>query len=313
MENIILAFKVVFPILVYISLGYFFKSIKLYDTKGIKVVNDLVFKLFLPCLLFYNIYTTKVDEILNIPFIIYAISFVVIMFIILMVTVPFFIRDNSKCGVFIQGIFRSNFVLFGLPVSTTLLSEGNAGLTSLSIAFIVPLYNVLAVICLERFRKNKVNFWAIIKGILKNPLIIASALGVVFLVLDIKMPDFCGNVVRDLSRVATPLALVGLGGSFTFSAIKGNTLKLMFLLLFKLLIVPFTAIFLGAYVFGFEGAAIVTLISAFASPTAVSSFTMAQSMGGDSDLAAQTVVFTSVFSILTVFFIVAVTKSLNLF
>lgn len=313
MENIILAFKVVFPILVYISLGYFFKSIKLYDTKGIKVVNDLVFKLFLPCLLFYNIYTTKVDEILNIPFIIYAISFVVIMFIILMVTVPFFIRDNSKCGVFIQGIFRSNFVLFGLPVSTTLLSEGNAGLTSLSIAFIVPLYNVLAVICLERFRKNKVNFWAIIKGILKNPLIIASALGVVFLVLDIKMPDFCGNVVRDLSRVATPLALVGLGGSFTFNAIKGNTLKLMFLLLFKLLIVPFTAIFLGAYVFGFEGAAIVTLISAFASPTAVSSFTMAQSMGGDSDLAAQTVVFTSVFSILTVFFIVAVTKSLNLF
>ena len=313
MENIILAFKVVFPILVYISLGYFFKSIKLYDTKGIKVVNDLVFKLFLPCLLFYNIYTTKVDEILNIPFIIYAISFVVIMFIILMVTVPFFIRDNSKCGVFIQGIFRSNFVLFGLPVSTTLLSEGNAGLTSLSIAFIVPLYNVLAVICLERFRKNKVNFWAIIKGILKNPLIIASALGVVFLVLDIKTPDFCGNVVRDLSRVATPLALVGLGGSFTFSAIKGNTLKLMFLLLFKLLIVPFTAIFLGAYVFGFEGAAIVTLISAFASPTAVSSFTMAQSMGGDSDLAAQTVVFTSVFSILTVFFIVAVTKSLNLF
>ena len=313
MENIILAFKVVFPILVYISLGYFFKSIKLYDTKGIKVVNDLVFKLFLPCLLFYNIYTTKVDEILNIPFIIYAISFVVIMFIILMVTVPFFIRDNSKCGVFIQGIFRSNFVLFGLPVSTTLLSEGNAGLTSLSIAFIVPLYNVLAVICLERFRKNKVNFWAIIKGILKNPLIIASALGVVFLVLDIKMPDFCGNVVRDLSRVATPLALVGLGGSFTFSAIKGNTLKLAFLLSLKLLIVPFTAIFLGAYVFGFEGAAIVTLISAFASPTAVSSFTMAQSMGGDSDLAAQTVVFTSVFSILTVFFIVAVTKSLNLF
>ena len=127
------------------------------------------------------------------------------------------------------------------------------------------------------------------------------------------MPDFCGNVVRDLSRVATPLALVGLGGSFTFSAIKGNTVKLAFLLFFKLLIVPFTAIFLGAYAFGFEGAAIVTLISAFASPTAVSSFTMAQSMGGDSDLAAQTVVFTSVFSILTVFIIVAITKSLNLF
>ena len=313
MDSIILAFKVVFPILVYISLGYFFKAIKLYDTKGIKVANDLVFKLFLPCLLFYNIYTTQIDEILNIPFIVYTFSFVVILFIILMVTVPFFIKENSKCGVFIQGIFRSNFVLFGLPVSTTLLSEGNAGLTSISIAFIVPLYNVLAVICLERFRKNKVNIRAILKGILKNPLIIASALGVIFLAADIKMPDFCSNVVRDLSRVATPLALVGLGGSFTFSAIKGNTVKLAFLLSLKLLIVPLTAIFLGAYAFGFSGAAVVTLISAFASPTAVSSFTMAQSMGGDSDLAAQTVVFTSAFSILTVFIIVALTKSLNLF
>ena len=313
MDSIILAFKVVFPILVYISLGYFFKAIKLYDTKGIKVANDLVFKLFLPCLLFYNIYTTKIDEILNIPFMIYTFSFVVIMFIILMVIVPFFIKENSKCGVFIQGIFRSNFVLFGLPVSTILLSEGNVGLTSISIAVIVPLYNVLAVICLERFRQSKVNVWAIIKGIIKNPLIIASALGVIFLVADIKLPDFCSNVVRDLSRVATPLALVGLGGSFTFSAIKGNTVKLAFLLSLKLLIVPLTAIFLGAYAFGFSGAAVVTLISAFASPTAVSSFTMAQSMGGDSDLAAQTVVFTSAFSILTVFIIVALTKSLNLF
>lgn len=313
MDSIILAFKVVFPILVYVSIGYFFKLIKLYDGNSIKVANDLVFKLFLPCLLFYNIYTTEINEVFNTKLIIYAVSFVVILFTLLMIIVPFFIKDNSKCGVYIQGIFRSNFVLFGLPVTTSLLGEGNAGLTSISIAFIVPLYNVLAVICLESFRKSKVNFMNILKGIIKNPLIIASALGVIFLVFKIKMPDFCSNVIRDLSRVATPLALVGLGGSFTFSAVKGNIKMLSSLIALKLIIVPVAAIFLSAYVFGFKGAEVVMLISAFASPTAVSSFTMAQSMGGDSDLAAQTVVFTSVFSILTVFAIIAVTKSLGLF
>ena len=313
MESIILAFKVVFPILVYVSIGYFFKQIKLYDGKSIKVANDLVFKLFLPCLLFYNIYTTEINEVFDVKLIVYALTFILVLFILLMVIVPFLIKDNSKCSVFIQGIFRSNFVLFGLPVTTALMGEGNAGLTSISIAFIVPLYNILAVVCLERFRKSKVNFLNILKGIIKNPLIIASLLGVIFLIFKIKMPDFCTNVVRDLSRVATPLALVGLGGSFTFSAVKGNIKKLICLLVLKLIIVPVAAIFLSAYVFGFRGAAIVMLISAFASPTAVSSFTMAQSMGGDSDLAAQTVVFTSVFSILTVFIIVVVTKSLNLF
>lgn len=313
MNSIILAFKVVFPILVYVSLGYFLKRIKLYDEKSIKIANDLVFKLFLPCLLFYNIYTTKIDEIFDVKFIAYTVVFVVILFILLMVIAPLFIKDKRKCGVFIQGIFRSNFVLFGLPVTASLLGEGNTGLASISIAFIVPLYNVLAVICLESFRKNKINFLNILKGIITNPLIISSALGVIFLVFNIKMPDFCNNVVRDLSRVATPLALIGLGGTFTFNTVKGNVKILTPLLCLKLLIVPATAIFTGAYIFGFRGAAIATLISATASPTAVSSFTMAQSMGGDSDLAAQTVVFTSVFSILTVFILVAVTKSLNLF
>ncbi|MEE1042756.1 MAG: AEC family transporter [Clostridia bacterium] len=127
------------------------------------------------------------------------------------------------------------------------------------------------------------------------------------------MPDFCNNIVRDLSRVATPLALIGLGGSFTFGSIKNNIKPLTFILGLKLVIVPAAAIGISAYAFGFRGAPIVTLISIFASPTAVSSFTMAQSMGGDSDLAGQTVVFTSAFSIITVFLIVAVTKYLNLY
>ena len=313
MDCIILAFKVVFPIMIYVSIGYFLKHIKLYDEKGIKTVNDLVFKLFLPCLLFYNVYTTEIGKVFDLNLILYAISFILILFVILMATIPRFIKENSKRGVFIQGIFRSNFALFGLPVTISLMGENNAGLTSLAIAFIVPLYNVLAVICLETFRKNKINAPVILKGIVKNPLIISSLLGVVFLVSGIKMPDFCGNIIRDLSRVATPLALVGLGGSFTFSSIKNNIKLLSAILALKLIIIPVTAIGLSTYIFGFRGAAVVTLISIFASPTAVSSFTMAQSMGGDSDLAAQTVVFTSAISIITVFIIVAVTKYLNLY
>ena len=130
---------------------------------------------------------------------------------------------------------------------------------------------------------------------------------------EIKLPVVLSDVVRDLSRVATPLALVGLGASFTFRSVKNNLGYLSAIVLMKLIVLPVTAISISAYVFGFRGAAIVTLISVFASPTAVSSFTMAQSMGGDSDLAAQTVVFTSVFSIITVFAVVAVTKFLGLY
>ena len=313
MDCIILAFKVVFPVLVYVSIGYGLKLGKFYDKNGIDTVNSLVFKLFLPCLLFYNIYTTDLDKILDTKLIVYSLSLIMILFVILMIFVPIFIKENPKRGVFIQGVFRSNFVLFGMPVTISLLGEGNCGLTSFAIAFVVPLYNILAVVCLETFRRNKVKVSNILLGIVKNPLIIASALGMCFLAAKIQLPDFLENIIRDLSRVATPLALIGLGGSFTFSSVKQNLKPLIWILTLKLVAAPVAAIGISAYIFNFRGAAIITLISMFASPTAVSSFTMAQSMGGDEELAAQTVVFTPVFSIITVFIIVASTKYLGLY
>lgn len=313
MECIILAFKVVLPIMVYVTIGYILRLLKFFDEKSLKTVNNMVFKVFLPCLLFYNIYTTQIDKILDFDLIVFSVCFIAILFLLMMIFVPVFVKDNSKRGVIIQGIFRSNFVLFGMPVTISLMGEGNGGLTSIAIAFIVPLYNVLAVICLETFSKNKIKIFNVLIGIVKNPLIISSILGILFLSFEIKLPDVLSNIIRDLSRVATPLALIGLGASFTFRSVKNNLGYLSAVVLMKLIVLPVTAISISAYVFGFRGAAIVTLISVFASPTAVSSFTMAQSMGGDSDLAAQTVVFTSVFSIITVFAVVAVTKFLGLY
>ena len=53
--------------------------------------------------------------------------------------------------------------------------------------------------------------------------------------------------------------------------------------------------------------------SVFASPTAVNSFTMAQQMGGDAELAGDIVVVTSAVSMLTMFLWVFLFKSLGMF
>ena len=111
--------------------------------------------------------------------------------------------------------------------------------------------------------------------------------------------------------MATPLALIALGGSFTFTAVKGNIPILSWAVVLRLIVIPVAALGIGALI-GFRGAQIVALLSMFASPTAVSSYTMAQQMDGDSDLAAQIVVFTSAFSILTMFLLIFTLKSLAL-
>ena len=50
----------------------------------------------------------------------YAVLSIVILFFVLLWVIPAIEKDNKKRGPIIQGIFRSNFVIFGIPVATLL-------------------------------------------------------------------------------------------------------------------------------------------------------------------------------------------------
>ena len=68
----------------------------------------------------------------------------------------------------------------------------------------------------------------------------------------------------------------------------------------KLVLLPLAALSVGAAL-GFRGVELGAMAIAFAAPTSVSSFSMAQQMGADADLAASMVVFTGTLSCLTIF------------
>lgn len=316
METLVLALEVVFPLLFLMAVGYIINRLKLCNEENFEVLNKLVFKVFLPVLLFYNVYSTNISEAINPPLMLFCVSAVVCVFVFLLIFIPLVEKDNAKRGVMVQGIFRSNFVLFGLPVTISLLGEANVGVTSVLIAVVVPLFNGLAVICLEFFKGGKFNMQKllqIIKGVVTNPLIIASTLGILCLLFKIKFPSFVIKGVTDISKIATPLALIVLGGTFKFNKISANLKQIILVTLFKLAVVPAVVIFVAIKFFAYSGAPIVTMLSMFASPTAVSSFTMAQQMEGDGELAGQIVVCTTVVSIITLFLFVVVLKTVNAF
>ncbi|RDY24385.1 AEC family transporter [Romboutsia maritimum] len=311
MENLILSFNVVLPLFFTMALGYFMKRIGMYDDKVLKVMNSVTFKTFLPLLLFYNVYKTDMDGSFNPKLMIFATLSIIILFIVLCFIIPFIENDNKKRGVLIQGIFRSNFVIFGLPVTASIFGDDKVGVAAILISVIVPLFNFLSVFALEIFRGGKIDLKKIIKGVITNPLIIASAIGLTFIYLGIKLPYVIEKTVSDISKVATPLSLILLGGSFEFSEVK-NHLKQMIIGVFsKLILVPCIFIPISIYV-GFRGIELLCLMIIFAAPTAVSSFTMAQQMDADSELAGQIVVFSSAFCVLTVFIWIFILKQLVL-
>jgi len=310
MENFILSINVVLPLFFTIIFGYFLKEIKLFDNYTLKKMNNVVFRSFLPILLFYNIYNTDLKSGLRPGLIIFAVLSIISIFLVLCLIIPRIEKDNKRKGVLIQAIFRSNFVLFGLPITISLLGEENSGVPSLIIAGIIPTFNFLSVISLEMYRDSKVNIKNIIKGIATNPLIIASLCGIFMLLTEIKFPKFLDKTLLDLSKVATPLALVILGGSFEFTAIRGCLKQVLIAVLGRLVIVP--SIFIPISIFaGFRDIELATLLIMFSAPVAVNSFTMADQMGADSELAGQIVVLSSTFAIFTIFFWIYIVKTLG--
>lgn len=307
MANLILSLNVVLPLFLLISLGYTLRLLKMFDDHTLLVMNNIAFRIFLPVMLFYNIYSTDLEGVLNVRLMIFGFITILIVFLLLFLIIPVLEKDNQKRGVMIQGGFRSNFVIFGLPITASIFGEQGLGVTSLLIAVIVPLYNALAVISLEVFNGGKINFKKIVKGIITNPLIIASLLGIIFLSLHIQLPFVIEKTVSDIAKVATPLILIILGGYFQFKTIKGYGKQLTISIGTKLVFVP--AIFLPiAIMLGFKGAELVALLTLYAAPAAVSSFTMAKQMNADSELSGHIVVIGSALSIFTLFIWIFVLK-----
>lgn len=311
MENLILSFNIVAPLFLIMILGYFLKYTGVFDKNTVDVMNSVVFKSFLPVLLFYNIYSTDIGSVFDPKLIMYSVISVIALFILLCIIIPIIEKDNSKRGVLIQGVFRSNFVIFGMTIATSVYGDGNVGVTAMLIAVIVPLFNCLAVISLELFRGNGIDVKQILKGIVTNPLIIGAFVGIVCLLLKIKLPTAILSTAKDISKIATPLGLMLLGASFSFSHIKKYAKYIVCIVISKLIIVPIIMLSLSIHL-GIRGIGLLTLMIIFGSPTGVSTFQMAKQMDGDSDLAAQIIVFTSFFSVFTIFIWIYLFKTFNL-
>lgn len=309
MENFILSIEIVLPLFIVMAVGYFVKAIGVINESFARQVNSLVFRVFLPVLLCKNIYQSSLESLMNPGVFVFAGVGIMIMFFILLFTIPRIEKDRGRCGSMIQAIFRSNYAYFGIPLVQSIFRGQDTSVASLLVVLVVPLFNVLAVVDLEMFRGGRADPKQIIKKIATNPLIIGSLCGLVILLTGLKIPEVLQTPIDDLSKVATPLALFLLGASIDFTKTGAHIRQLAVCVSGKLVIFPVAAVAIAALL-GFRGVELASILIIFGAPTAVNSAVMAQQMGCDADLATEAVVFSTAFSAITVFLFVFVLKTL---
>ena len=313
MENFMLSANAVLPMFLLLAAGYLSKRFGILSLEDIPRTNRIAFRIFLPCLLFYNIYNAELSYAIRPKLILFAVCGVLLVFAGAVYGAHRFEKIQDRKGPIAQGIFRSNFVIMGIPIAQAIVGDADLSPVAILIAVIVPMFNFLSVVILEKFRGGRVKTGEVLLEIAKNPLIIGSVLGIVFLLLHIRLPAVVEKAVSNLGSIATPLQLFLLGAFFRFSGLRHYVRPLTVVTLVKLFVTP-AVMLSAAALLGIRGVEFLGLIGIFASPTAINSFTMVQQMKcGDAELAGDIVVMTSAVSIFSFFIWIYLFKSLGMF
>lgn len=312
-DNIIFTGNVVAPVFLLVALGYFVKRINVINENFVDVTSRFVYSVSLPALVFINIAEIDLSEAIDFNQIIYIYAATLIsFFLIWLLSIPF-IKEGKNLSVFVQGAYRSNFAIVGFAIVSKMFGIHALGKAAILLAFILPLYNILAVIILTvpLRKERKLNLKRTIIEIVLNPLIIAVIVGLPFSFYKIEIPSVINLTAGFLAELALPLALVGIGGSLNLQNIKKASGLAFTSSAVKIVIVPLVLTF-GAYYFGFRGIDFGIMFVLFASPTAIVSFIMAEAMGANSKLAGNIVLISTVASVFTIAVGIVILKELAL-
>ncbi len=311
MENFSFTMGVVFPLIFYMLVGYACKLRGLINKDLALKINSLVFSLFMPMSLFLS--SSRSFEIRRelVGVIAFTLSGMLLVFFISWFFYSRWVTEDKYLGSLIQSSYRTNLGLFGSALTYALLQGKGTGIIEVLVAVYIPLANVLSIFILQYYGSTKTSMKDTLVHVLKNPLIDAVLLGLVFSLLNIKIPDLLYGPMKSIANIGTPLALISLGAIFSFEATKKIFKVLVVSTIGRLVIVPLCMLSLAVLI-GYRGETLVALLAVFASPVAVVTYSMSSSMGQDEELAGQILIFTSIFCAFSLFFFIYVLKSLQL-
>ncbi|MDO4484665.1 MAG: AEC family transporter [Clostridia bacterium] len=302
LESFLTAVNAVIPFLCYLALGYGTAAAGVVDRQFLDRLTKLVFTVMFPFMTFNSVYGTSPDYMPTATLLIFCAVSILVVEGILLLIVPRLVKENPKRGVIIQAIFRSNFGLFGIPLTITMYGSEKAGVAGLLTMIVVSIYNVTSVLILELFNggDRKMALKPLLIKLVKNPMLQGCFVGIIFFVLGLHLPKSLETPVKAFAGMSSPLALFALGGTLQFKAIGKNLKYLVPSLSIKLLLFPLIFLTIG-YLLGLRGVELFLVLVVFGTPVASGSYPMAKNMGGDGELAGQFVFISTVASVVTIF------------
>ncbi len=292
---------IVAPVFLIIALGFGLKRLRLIDTVFLQQTNRLVYYVCLPLLLFYKISTANFLANFNGPLVIGSVLAIAITFSVSYGWASLRRYPPAIHGSFSQGAFRGNLAYVGLAI--VLNAYGEAGFTRAGIlmGFLVPCLNFFSILALLLPHRDGGNsrgtgFW--LQQIAANPLIHASFAGILWSYFALPLPVVIERSLHIATGMSLPLALIAIGGSFSFDKLRGDLITAALASTIKLLGMPLVAAWI-LHLLGVSGPDLAIGVLLAGTPAATATYIMAHQLKGDAELAGSIVMLSTLLSALT--------------
>jgi len=314
--QIVNTLNTVLPVFLVIGLGAILRKKGFISAELVVGLNRLVYWVALPTLLFYKIATASYDfAVAGKTFVVMLAGTVAAVATAYVVSAALKIPRTSV-GAFVQGSFRSNLLYVGLPIvifafanNDSFSSDQAATLAIIVMAPLVPIYNIIAVIALLAGREKLDRRVALntLRQIITNPILLACVAGALYLMLLPPLPVVIVRACKAVGQIALPSALLGIGATIVTSRIVGQRVfgVAASASLVKIFVSPLVGL-LTVYLVGLGAAEARVALILLACPTATVSYVMAEQLKGDDRLAASIVLLSTILSIISLSFVVAI-------
>ncbi len=299
-------FDTIFPVFGLIALGCLMKQARFLPESFFKAANKLAFWFALPCLLFQKIAVAELAMGQASKILIVLFVATTAMIVISWVAARALHLKPTSLAAVVHCSFRGNLAYIGLPVilyslqseQIPNLPEAEA-LAVLCLAPIVPFYNIVAILFMQSAASSRrISPLKLLVESLKNPLVVACLLGLVFSAMRWRMPGPIGRGVGLVAQLALPLSLLAIGAALSIKAIKGSHVPASTATALKIFVTPAIGLLL-ARMLNLDPVHARIAVVYLAAPTAIAAYVMTEQMKCDAEVSSSTVVMTTIFSIIS--------------
>lgn len=299
-------FQIVAPIVILLVVGAILQKKFQFN---VKALSQLVTYCFMPVAVFVNLYETSIDlKVLG------EVGIFIVLFIGSQMVLSHFIAkglglEKKESAVFKNSVVLINSGNYGIPVAQMIFHSQPIGVAIQVILVIFQNMTTYTYGLYNLISSTKSGF-AIIKDFLKMPIVYALIIGAVLNVLNIELPKTLQISIDYISEGFIAVALITLGAQLSQIELKTIVNKTIIVSCFCRLIVGPLIALLIIYLLKIDGVVAQSLLIASSFPTSRNSSSLALEYDVESNIAAQTVLFSTIVSCLTVTVVIYLSKIL---